>query len=174
MTPSIRSCPDRRPMHRSRGLPVALRVKGETVEEITGGARALAEKANRIHPKVDFCVDPVGTGGDGTNTFNISSTAAIVAAAAGAWSPNTATGRCRAVREAPISMNQSASTSPSPRPPSSARSKRSASASCSRRRFIRRCVCRSGPKTAGGPQHLQYLRAAVQSGRRQGPGSRRL
>lgn len=66
------------------GLLVALRVKGETVEEITGGARALAEKANRIHPKVDFCVDPVGTGGDGTNTFNISSTAAIVAAAAGA------------------------------------------------------------------------------------------
>lgn len=66
------------------GLLVALRVKGETVEEITGGARALAEKANRIHPKVPFCVDPVGTGGDGTNTFNISSTAAIVAAAAGA------------------------------------------------------------------------------------------
>lgn len=66
------------------GLLVALRVKGETVEEITGGARALAEKANRIYPKVDFCVDPVGTGGDGTNTFNISSTAAIVAAAAGA------------------------------------------------------------------------------------------
>lgn len=66
------------------GLLVALRVKGETVEEITGGARALAEKANRIHPKVAFCVDPVGTGGDGTNTFNISSTAAIVAAAVGA------------------------------------------------------------------------------------------
>lgn len=66
------------------GLLVAFRVKGETVEEITGGARALAEKANRIHPKVPFCVDPVGTGGDGTNTFNISSTAAIVAAAAGA------------------------------------------------------------------------------------------
>ncbi len=65
------------------GLLVALRVKGETVEEITGGARALAEKANRIHPKVPYCVDPVGTGGDGTNTFNISSTAAIIAAAAG-------------------------------------------------------------------------------------------
>jgi len=66
------------------GLLIALRVKGETVDEITGGARALAEKANRIHPNVPFCVDPVGTGGDGTNTFNISSTAAIVAAAAGA------------------------------------------------------------------------------------------
>ena len=66
------------------GLLIALRVKGETVEEITGGARALAEKANRIYPKVPFCVDPVGTGGDGTNTFNISSTAAIVASAGGA------------------------------------------------------------------------------------------
>ena len=66
------------------GLLVALRVKGEAVPEITGGARALAEKANRIHPRVPFCVDPVGTGGDGTNTFNISSTAAIVAAGAGA------------------------------------------------------------------------------------------
>ena len=66
------------------GLLIGLRVKGETVDEITGGARALAEKANRIHPKVPFCVDPVGTGGDGTNTFNISSTAAIVAAAGGA------------------------------------------------------------------------------------------
>ncbi|MBN1774932.1 MAG: anthranilate phosphoribosyltransferase [Clostridiales bacterium] len=66
------------------GLLIALRVKGETVEEITGGARALAERANRIAPKVPICVDPVGTGGDGTNTFNISSTAAIVAAAGGA------------------------------------------------------------------------------------------
>lgn len=66
------------------GLLVALRTKGETVSEITGAARALSEKAHRIHPKVDFCVDPVGTGGDNTNTFNISSTAAIVAAAAGA------------------------------------------------------------------------------------------
>lgn len=67
------------------GLLIALRVKGETVEEITGGARALAERANRIAPKVPICVDPVGTGGDGTNTFNISSTAAIVAAAGGAY-----------------------------------------------------------------------------------------
>ena len=63
---------------------IGLRVKGETVEEITGCARSLSEKANRIHPHTEFCVDPVGTGGDGTNTFNISSTSALVAAAAGA------------------------------------------------------------------------------------------
>lgn len=67
------------------GLLIALRVKGETVAEITGAARALTERANRINPKVPICVDPVGTGGDGTNTFNISSTAAIVAAAGGAF-----------------------------------------------------------------------------------------
>ncbi len=66
------------------GLLIALRMNGESVEEITGGAKALCERANRINPKVDLCVDPVGTGGDGNNTFNISSTAALVAAAAGA------------------------------------------------------------------------------------------
>jgi anthranilate phosphoribosyltransferase len=63
---------------------MGLRIKGETVEEMTGGARSLAEKCLRIHPRVPFCVDPVGTGGDRTGTFNISSTAAIVASAAGA------------------------------------------------------------------------------------------
>lgn len=65
------------------GYLIAMRMKGETVEEITGGAKSLASKCARIHPKVGFCVDPVGTGGDCTNTFNISSTAAIVASAAG-------------------------------------------------------------------------------------------
>jgi anthranilate phosphoribosyltransferase len=60
-----------------------LRVKGETVAEITGGVRSLTDFAIRIHPKVDFCVDPVGTGGDCTGTVNISSAAALVAAAAG-------------------------------------------------------------------------------------------
>ena len=63
---------------------MGLRIKGETVEEMTGGARSLAEKCIRIRPKVPFCVDPVGTGGDRTGTFNISSTAAIIASAAGA------------------------------------------------------------------------------------------
>lgn len=63
---------------------IGLRVKGETVAEMTGGARSLAEKAIRIRPRVPFTVDPVGTGGDRTGTFNISSVAAIIAAAAGA------------------------------------------------------------------------------------------
>ncbi|NCC75249.1 MAG: anthranilate phosphoribosyltransferase [Clostridia bacterium] len=61
-----------------------LRVKGETVPEITGAARSMRDFAIRIHPAVDFLVDPVGTGGDQTGTVNISSAAALVAAAAGA------------------------------------------------------------------------------------------
>jgi anthranilate phosphoribosyltransferase len=63
---------------------VGLRVKGETAEEITGGVQSLLAAANRITPGVAGCVDIVGTGGDCTGTFNISSTAALVAAGAGA------------------------------------------------------------------------------------------
>ncbi len=61
----------------------ALRMKGETLEEIVGCATVLRDKAEHISPKVDNYVDLVGTGGDGTNTFNISTTASIVVAAAG-------------------------------------------------------------------------------------------
>lgn len=61
----------------------ALRMKGETLDEITGLAAVLREKANTISPKVDNYVDFVGTGGDRTNTFNISTTSAFVTAAAG-------------------------------------------------------------------------------------------
>lgn len=63
---------------------MGLRVKGETVAELTGGVKSMRDVAVRIHPDVDFLVDPVGTGGDQTGTVNISSSAALVAAAAGA------------------------------------------------------------------------------------------
>lgn len=66
------------------GFLVGLRAKGETVDEITGGVLSLLSAANRIQPRVARCVDIVGTGGDCTGTFNISSTAALVAAGAGA------------------------------------------------------------------------------------------
>lgn len=61
----------------------ALRTKGETLEELIGFASVLREKADTISPKVDNYVDLVGTGGDRTFTFNISTTAAFVVAAAG-------------------------------------------------------------------------------------------
>ena len=66
------------------GLLVALRAKGETAEEIAGCAEAMREHVLRVHPKRDDLVDTAGTGGDGANTFNISTGAALVAAAAGA------------------------------------------------------------------------------------------
>ena len=61
----------------------ALRLKGETIEEITGCAKVMREKAERILPDVDYSIDTCGTGGDGANTFNISTAAAFVAAAGG-------------------------------------------------------------------------------------------
>ncbi len=61
---------------------MALRVRGETVDEIVGGAKVLRAKANILQAPKD-CVDTCGTGGDGTGTYNISTAAAIVAAACG-------------------------------------------------------------------------------------------
>ena len=60
-----------------------LRQKGETVEEITGSAMMMKEKAMHINPKVSDYIDFVGTGGDGVNTFNITTTAVFITAAAG-------------------------------------------------------------------------------------------
>ena len=64
------------------GFLVALRMKGETLEEITGMAKVMREKALRVHTNGDV-LDVVGTGGDRSSTFNISTAAALVAAAAG-------------------------------------------------------------------------------------------
>lgn len=61
----------------------ALRTKGETVFEITGFATVMRQHAVRILPERDDLIDTCGTGGDGTNTFNISTTASFVIAGAG-------------------------------------------------------------------------------------------
>ena len=62
---------------------IALRVKGERVDEIAGAASVMREKATPIVTKHDVIVDTCGTGGDHSGTFNISTTAAFVAAGAG-------------------------------------------------------------------------------------------
>jgi anthranilate phosphoribosyltransferase len=66
------------------GFLVALRAKGETADEIAGCAEAMRAHVLPVHPARGDVVDVVGTGGDGARTFNISTTAALVAAAAGA------------------------------------------------------------------------------------------
>jgi anthranilate phosphoribosyltransferase len=66
------------------GFLVALRAKGETAEEITGCAEAMREHVLPVRPRRDDLVDTAGTGGDGMRTINISTAAALVAAAAGA------------------------------------------------------------------------------------------
>src|SRR5262245_16238754 len=63
-------------------LLVALRMRGETVEELAGFASAMRERVLQVDAP-EGAIDVVGTGGDGSGTFNISTTAALVVAAAG-------------------------------------------------------------------------------------------
>lgn len=64
-------------------LLVSLRMKGETISEITGAARVMLEKAVKINPEAPNVVDLCGTGGDGLGTFNISTVSSFIVAGAG-------------------------------------------------------------------------------------------
>ena len=65
------------------GFLVGLRMKGETVDEIASAAKVMRELATGVKVNAEHVVDIVGTGGDGSNTFNISTACTFVVAAAG-------------------------------------------------------------------------------------------
>ena len=66
------------------GFLIALRMKGESVEEITAATTVMRDLSAQVGVNHEHLLDTCGTGGDGASTFNISTTAALVAAAAGA------------------------------------------------------------------------------------------
>ena len=66
------------------GFLVALRIKGETVDEIAAATQVMRNLALAVEVNADHAVDIVGTGGDSSNLFNVSTASSIVAAAAGA------------------------------------------------------------------------------------------
>ena len=94
----------------------ALRMKGETVDEITGAARVMREKAHRVNVGSKTVLDTCGTGGDQKGTFNISTTSAFVARRRrGSRSRSMAIARFRANPAAPTCSALWASKSMRPR-----------------------------------------------------------
>src|SRR6056297_1962536 len=67
------------------GFLMGLRLKSETIDEITGATEVMRELATKVTVNADPLVDIVGTGGDGANLFNVSTAASFVVAAAGGF-----------------------------------------------------------------------------------------
>ncbi|MBU3218014.1 anthranilate phosphoribosyltransferase [Clostridium estertheticum] len=65
------------------GFLVGLRMKGETIDEITGCAKAMRDNAKHVNLISNYAIDTCGTGGDGGKTFNISTASAIITSAGG-------------------------------------------------------------------------------------------
>lgn len=114
-------------------LLTALRMKGETITEITACAEVMREKGAHIEPK-GAVMDIVGTGGDEVGSFNISTTAAFVAAAGGVprWQ-STATVRCPLSRARRMCSRNSALSCRSRPSRTKGCWRKRASASCSHR-----------------------------------------
>ena len=93
-------------------LLMGLRVKKETIGEITAAAQVMREFATKVDvADRTHLVDIVGTGGDGSHTFNISTCSMFVAAGPVRASASTATAASRASRAAPMCWRRSASAS---------------------------------------------------------------
>ena len=94
------------------GFLIGMRMKGETVDEITAAATVMRELSTRVKVDVDHLVDTCGTGGDASGSFNISTASAIVTAAAGAHvakhgnrSVSGATGSADVLEAAGVNLN---------------------------------------------------------------------
>ena len=156
------------------GLLMALRVRGETVDEITGAVSAMRGKMLRVKAPAD-AIDVVGTGGDGSGSVNVSTCASFIVAGAGvpvAKHGNRALSSRSGAADVLASLGVKIDLSPD---------QVGRCVQRSRHRLHVRAGASSGheerrpdPGRTRHPHHLQPARAAVQSGRRQAADGRRV